>query len=87
MGWCVTGIGLIIPQWTCTTWIYVRLDGFDRLCTQNEASERPGQRAAVLGQSAGLSHPRGAEIMPLDPAGQLSGQGFAGMVGIIRCSA
>jgi hypothetical protein len=33
----------------------------------NEASEGPGEQAAVLGQSAGSSHPRGAEIMPIDP--------------------
>ena len=33
----------------------------------NEASEGPGQRAAVLGPSAGSSQPRDAEIMPIDP--------------------
>ena len=46
--------------------IYLRFRRFRLTLQANEATEGPGPHAAVLGQSAGSSHPRGARIMPID---------------------
>ena len=47
----------------------------------------PGQHAGALGQSAGSPHPRGAAILPVDPAPVSADQHVHRRVGIIRRSA
>jgi hypothetical protein len=65
VGWCAMGSGLIIPQWTgpseSTCAPTVSTDS-----ARKRGFRGPGLYAAALGPPAGSSHPRGAEIMPID---------------------